>query len=240
MFAEIEKRSDLSPNEGLSTLDVASGYATTMNTYNVTPERIEEVLEYLVRSANNVVRHQPGFVSFNFHVSADRTQIVNYGQWRNMEVLAAMRQNPTITTLMKETTEVAGPSAPTPFNLVRIFKAQAAADEDTTKLIPNNGQLTLINTYTVKPERADELIEFLSRSSEETIRYVSGFISANLHLSLDRAKVVNYAQWVDAAATAAARQDVKIGELMRRQLEIAESFTPLPFSLRSSVAAARP
>ena len=238
MFADIEKSSELNPSQGLTTLDVNSGYATTMNTYNVTPERVEEVLEYLIRSANSVVRHQPGFVSFNFHISADRTQIVNYGQWRNMEVLAGMRQNPAITTLMKETTEIAGPSAPTPFSLVGIFKARGATDDGTTKLIPGNGRLTLINTYTVKPERADELIAFLSSSSQQTLRYVPGFISANLHLSLDRAKVVNYAQWVDAASTAAARQDAKIAELMRQQLEIAESFTPLPFSLRSSVPAA--
>lgn len=238
MFADSEKSSELNATQGLTILDVNSGYATTMNTYNVSPDRIEEVLEYLIRSANSVVRHQPGFVSFNFHVCADRTQIVNYGQWLSMEVLAGMRQNPAITTLMKETTEVAGPSAPTPFNLVGIFKARGTSDESTTKLIPNNGQLTLINTYAVKPERADELIEFLSRSSRQTLRYVPGFISANLHLSRDRTKVVNYAQWVDAEATAAARQDAQIGELMRQQLQIAESFTPLPFSLRSSIPAA--
>lgn len=238
MFSEVEEQSEMNPSEQFTTLDLTSGLATTMNTYNVTPDRIDEVLEYLIRSANNVVRHQPGFVSFNFHVSTDRTQIVNYGQWRNMEALGGMRQNPAIGTLMKETMEVAGPSAPTPFNLVRIFKARTSTDGETTKLIPNNGQLTLINTYAVKAERVDELIEFLSRSSQETLRYVPGFISASLHLSLDRTKVVNYAQWVDAAATAAARQDPKVAELMRLQVEIAESFTPVAFTLRSSVSAA--
>src|SRR5579859_6850153 len=111
MFADIEKSSELNAAQGLTTLDVSLGYATTMNTYNVSPDRVEEVLEYLIRSAKSVVRHQPGFVSFNFHVSADRSQIVNYGQWRSMDVLAGMRQNPAITILMKETTEVAGPSA---------------------------------------------------------------------------------------------------------------------------------
>ena len=64
-----------------------------------------------------------------------------------------MRQNSAIVTLMKETTQVAGPSAPTPFDLVCVIKARAAVDQGTTKLIPNNDQLTLINTYTVQPER---------------------------------------------------------------------------------------
>ena len=49
---------------------------------------------------------------------------------------------------------------------------------------------------------------------------------------------MNYAQWVDAEATAAARQDPKVADLMRQQLQIAESFNPLSFILRSSVAAA--
>src|SRR5271170_1985963 len=89
-----------------------------------------------------------------------------YGQWQNREALGAIRQNSEIVTLMKETTQVAGPSAPTPFDLVRVIKARAAADQGKTKLIPNNGQLTLINTYTVKPERAEELIEFLSRATQ--------------------------------------------------------------------------
>jgi quinol monooxygenase YgiN len=107
-----------------------------------------------------------------------------------------------------------------------------------TKLIPNNGQLTLINTYEVKPERDDELIEFLSRATQETLRYIPGFISANLHRSFDGTKIVNYAQWVDAEATAAARQDPKVAERMRQQFQIADSFSPLPFKLRHSVAAA--
>ena len=238
MLAKTGNQSGTTTPEGTTILDPASGQATTMNTYNVTSERTEEVLEYLIRSAENVVRYQAGFVSFNLHVSADRTQIVNYGQWQNRETLGAIRKNSAIVTLMKETTQVAGPSAPTPFDLVRVIKARAATDEVTTKLIPNNGQLTLINTYTVKPERAEELIEFLTRATQETLRYVSGFISANLHLSFDCTKVVNYAQWVDAEATAAARQNPQVADLMREQLQIAESFNPLPFDLRSSVAAA--
>jgi hypothetical protein len=36
---------------GLTTLDPGAGYVTTMNTYTVAPERVEEVLDYLVRSA---------------------------------------------------------------------------------------------------------------------------------------------------------------------------------------------
>ncbi|HTU47689.1 MAG TPA: hypothetical protein VMF91_21710 [Bryobacteraceae bacterium] len=66
---------------------------------------------------------------------------------------------------MKETTQAGCPSAPTQFDLVRVIKARAAADEGMTKLIANNSQLTRIDTCEVKPGRAEELIEFLSRAT---------------------------------------------------------------------------
>jgi quinol monooxygenase YgiN len=101
----------------LTTLDRGAGYITTMNTYTVAPERVEEVLEYLVRSAIQTVRYVPGFVSMNFHVSLDRTQIVNYGQWKSREAMAAARENPQIVALMSETAKIAGSSKPIPYEL---------------------------------------------------------------------------------------------------------------------------
>ena len=108
---------------GLTTLDPNSGLVTTINTYTVTPERAEEVLEYLIRSANETVRYVPGFLSFNFHLSLDRTQIVNYGQWESREAVAAARENPKIVALMSETTKIAGPSKSMPYELRKIVPA---------------------------------------------------------------------------------------------------------------------
>ena len=99
---------------GLTTLDPSAGCITTMNTYTVAPERAEEVLEYLERSTMETVRHVPGFLSFNFHLSLDRTQIVNYGQWESREAVMAARENPKIVALMSETTKVGGPRSRCP------------------------------------------------------------------------------------------------------------------------------
>lgn len=112
---------------GLTRLDPCAGYITTMNTYTVAPERVEEVLEYLVRSATETVRYVPGFVSMNFHVSLDRTQIVNYGQWKSREAMAAARENPKIVALMSETAKIAGSSKPVPYEL---RQSVAGADEN--------------------------------------------------------------------------------------------------------------
>lgn len=109
----------------LTMLDPDAGYVTTMNTYTVAPERVEEVLDYLVRSAVETVRHVPGFVSMNFHVSLDRTQIVNYGQWQSREAMAAARENPKIVALMSQTAKIAGSSKPIPYELRQSIAAPA-------------------------------------------------------------------------------------------------------------------
>lgn len=56
---------------------------------------------------------------------------------------------------------------------------------DLTTLDPTAGYVTIINTYAVAPERAEALLELLVLATQETLRYVPGFISANFHMNLD-------------------------------------------------------
>jgi quinol monooxygenase YgiN len=55
--------------------------------------------------------------------------------------------------------------------------------------------LTVINVFTVEPARQQQLIELLTRATDESVRHALGFISARLHRSLDGTKVTMYAQW---------------------------------------------
>lgn len=54
--------------------------------------------------------------------------------------------------------------------------------------------LTLINVFTVTPEKQQELVALLIKATQETMMHFPGFISANIHRSLDGKKVVNYGQ----------------------------------------------
>jgi antibiotic biosynthesis monooxygenase (ABM) superfamily enzyme len=55
--------------------------------------------------------------------------------------------------------------------------------------------ITLINVFSCEPNRQAELVELLSHATSEVIRHRPGFVSANIHASLDGARVTNYAQW---------------------------------------------
>jgi antibiotic biosynthesis monooxygenase (ABM) superfamily enzyme len=59
---------------------------------------------------------------------------------------------------------------------------------------------TLINVFTVRPERQRELADLLITATEEVMQHLPGFVSANIHVSADGARVVNYAQWETAEA----------------------------------------
>ena len=55
--------------------------------------------------------------------------------------------------------------------------------------------ITLINVFTVAPERQQELVSLLDKATEDVMRHQPGFVAANIHASLDGTQVVNYAQW---------------------------------------------
>ena len=55
--------------------------------------------------------------------------------------------------------------------------------------------VTLINVFTVMPEKQQELVEVLIRALDEVLRHLPGYVSSNIHQSLDGTQVVDYAQW---------------------------------------------
>lgn len=64
-----------------------------------------------------------------------------------------------------------------------------------TQISADNELITLINVFTVEPQNQDRLIKILEQATEEVMRHLPGFVSANIHRSLDGVRVVNYAQW---------------------------------------------
>lgn len=55
--------------------------------------------------------------------------------------------------------------------------------------------VTLINVFTVMPEKQQELVEVLIRALDQVLRHLPGYVSSNIHQSLDGTQVVDYAQW---------------------------------------------
>lgn len=106
-----------------------------------------------------------------------------------------------------------------------------------TTLDPKAGYLVLINTFTVEPNRADELLTVLSHATEKGIRQMPGFVSASLHLSHDKRHVANYAQWRSQADLDKMMTNPDAQVHMREAAAIATSFEPIYYDLRETYAA---
>jgi quinol monooxygenase YgiN len=89
-----------------------------------------------------------------------------------------------------------------------------------------NDLLTLVNVFTVHPEKQRELVAVLIEATQQTMKHMPGFISANIHRSLDGNKVVNYAQWKSMDAFEAMRKNPKAIPHMQAAAALAQ-FEPI-------------
>ncbi|OBB26982.1 antibiotic biosynthesis monooxygenase [Mycolicibacterium peregrinum] len=102
-----------------------------------------------------------------------------------------------------------------------------------TTIQQHSPHATLINVFTVEPQRAAELAALLGQATEDVMRHVPGFISANIHLSTDGTRVINYAQWRSAEDFQAMLADPTAREHMGRCADVATSFDPHIYTVES-------
>ncbi len=100
-----------------------------------------------------------------------------------------------------------------------------------TTLDPQHNYATLINTFQVKPEHADELVGIL-HGATEVMRHMKGFVSANLLVSTDQTRVVNYVQWRSHDDFKAMHANADAQPHMQAAAKLAESFDPVFYTLR--------
>ena len=86
--------------------------------------------------------------------------------------------------------------------------------------------ITLINVFTVAPEDQQRLLDVLLEATESVISEMPGFVSANLHKSLDGTRVVNYAQWRSKEAFEAMLENPEAAGHIREAAKLAEKFEP--------------
>ena len=106
-----------------------------------------------------------------------------------------------------------------------------------TTLNPQDGHYVLINTFTVEPGKAEQLLDELSRATREQFHGQPGFVSANLHLSTDRRHVANYAQWRSREDYEAATRKASVQEHMARAASVATDYDPIFYELRDTLTA---
>jgi quinol monooxygenase YgiN len=102
-----------------------------------------------------------------------------------------------------------------------------------TVISERSTSVALINVFTVEPARSRELAEALTAATESVMQHIPGFISANIHLSTDGERVVNYAQWESRQAFEAMQQNPAAQQHMATAAALAVSFDPHLYTVES-------
>jgi hypothetical protein len=100
-------------------------------------------------------------------------------------------------------------------------------------IAPGDQILTLINTFTCADVRQGELVAALESSIVETLSQVDGLLSASVHASLDRTRVISYMQWRTAEDFDQAELHPRVREHLDEIMKIAESADPRLFHVTS-------
>ncbi len=83
--------------------------------------------------------------------------------------------------------------------------------------------VTLVNVFTVAPEDQRALVDVLIEATEQVMRGRPGFVSANIHVSLDGTRVANYAQWRTREDFESILEDEEVAVHFRRCRELASN-----------------
>jgi quinol monooxygenase YgiN len=95
-----------------------------------------------------------------------------------------------------------------------------------TKIATDQQLVTLVNVFTVEPEHQQRLVDLLIEATTAVMNKLPGYISANIHKSLDGTHVVNYAQWRSREDFEAMLRDPEAQKHMQEAYRIASKIEP--------------
>jgi heme-degrading monooxygenase HmoA len=90
--------------------------------------------------------------------------------------------------------------------------------------------VTLINVFTVEPDRQQQLVKLLIGATENVMGKQPGYRSARIHRSLDGTKVAVYARWRSREAFEALTSNAAAAAHMQRARALA-SFEPVLYEV---------
>ncbi len=95
-----------------------------------------------------------------------------------------------------------------------------------TTITANKNMVTLINVFTVQPENQQRLVDLLTEATKLAMKKQPGYISANIHKSLDGTRVTNYAQWRSKDDFEAMLQNPEAAKHMKEASQLAIKIEP--------------
>jgi len=103
-----------------TTIDERQTVVTIINVFEVEPQKQDELVELLERSAVEVMQYLDGFISSNIHRGIDGKHVATYAQWARHEDFEAMLAHPKVQEHVRMANAI-GHSAPVLYRVVSVL-----------------------------------------------------------------------------------------------------------------------
>ena len=95
-----------------------------------------------------------------------------------------------------------------------------------TSVIKERSGITLIDVLDVDPKNQDELIRILTEATDKILKHLPGFISSNIHKSIDGRRVTSYEQWDNKQHIDAMYKNPEVEKYIHQAIGIAKAECP--------------
>ena len=189
---------------------------TVILIFQVGPENQAALIEAAKENSQKVMEKKPGFISASLHKSFDGTSMVNYAQWdsRKSYEEAINFLKPDEVKIGEKIFDIADPDW-------NIYDLVFSAGKNPTTISQEGNLVTVINKFSIEPENQKMLLNQLE-GLKAVVEKLPGFISANVHRSLDGKRVVSYAQWDTKESYQAVYMNSEAGRLIDEIKKIAK------------------
>lgn len=129
-----------------------------------------------------------GLFSVKLHKSYDGLSVVNYSQWSTYDYKDATNiRNSDVLKIGEKIFEIADQDS-------KIYELVFSTGSKPATISKNAALITIINKFSVEPNNQNMLLKYLD-DLRMVVEKLTGFISANVHKSIDGTRIVSYAQW---------------------------------------------
>ena len=173
----------------MPTISLDDKLTTVILIYKVDPQNQIALVNAAIENSQNVIEKKSGFISSNLHKSIDGTSIVNYLQWETRKLYEEA-----INSLSAKKAKIGEKILEITNSDRNIYELVFCGGKTPTKISKDTNLVTVINQFSVAPENQKILLQLLDKL-RVVVEKQPGFISANVHRSLEGKHVLSYAQW---------------------------------------------
>ena len=174
----------------MAQISQSNNFATVILDFKVAPENIESIIDVAKNNIDQTMSKKSGFISASLHKSSDGTRLVNYSQWENPEAYQTA-----INFLTPDEVKLGEKLLDLGQMNWNFYKIVLSIGRNPSVIAIEDNLPTGINLLSVQPKNMTKLIELFTEYGNKILRMKSGFISANIHKSLDGKQLINYVQW---------------------------------------------